>query len=274
METSPPIPLWPGAAPGALGDQPHDTPAITVYPPSAPASGAAMLVCPGGGYARHAPHEGHDYALWLGALGITSFVLRYRLGADGYRHPTMLHDAARAVRLIRSRAAQWGVDGGRVGVMGSSAGGHLASALLTHGDAGAPGHPDPAERESSRPDLGVLCYPVIAMGDIAHQGSRENLVGLAPSDALVAEVSSDLRVTAATPACFLWHTAEDEKVSVEHSLRFATALARHAVPFELHIYEQGRHGLGLADQPPFAGAHPWAGELRRWLRERGFIGLQ
>jgi acetyl esterase/lipase len=267
-----PIPLWRGQAPGALGQQPHDIPTITPYlPDAAKRTGAAMVICPGGGYGNLAAHEGHDYALWLGMHGITSFVLRYRLGSNGYRHPRMLEDAARAVRIVRAHAEQWQIDPKRVGIMGSSAGGHLAATLLTHFDAGQMDAADPIERESSRPDLGILCYPVISMGPLAHEGSRQNLLGDDPSDELVHLLSNERHVTPQTPPCFLWHTWEDPAVKVENSLEFAAALRRNGVPFDLHVYQEGRHGLGLGDVPPFHNAHPWAHDLAVWLKVQGFV---
>lgn len=267
-----PIPLWAGGAPGALGTAPEDIPTLTPYP-SAPgkATGAAIVICPGGGYGHLAAHEGNDYALWLNDLGVTAFVLKYRLGARGYRHPRMLEDAARALRLVRARARRWNIDTKRVGVMGSSAGGHLAATLLTHFDAGRPDAADPIERESSRPDLGILCYAVISMGPLGHAGSRQNLLGDNPSPELIESLSNERQVTPQTPPCFLWHTWEDQTVKVENSLEFAAALRRNGVPFDLHVYQKGRHGLGLADKPPFANAHPWSKDLAFWLREQGFV---
>jgi acetyl esterase/lipase len=229
-----------------------------------------MVVCPGGGYGGLASHEGHDYALWLNQSGIAAFVLKYRLGSAGYRHPRMLEDAARAVRLVRARAGEWQVDRKRVGIMGSSAGGHLASTLLTHFDAGDANAADAVDRESSRPDLGILCYPVITMGEYTHQGSKRNLLGENPSRELVWFLSNELQVTPKTPPTFLWHTVEDAAVPVENSLQFATALRKASVPFALHVYEKGRHGLGLADKEPFENAHPWAKDCLFWLRENGF----
>jgi acetyl esterase/lipase len=267
-----PIPLWSGGAPGALGTAPEDIPTLTPYPaPPAKATGAAIVICPGGGYGHLAAHEGNDYALWLNDLGVTAFVLKYRLGAQGYRHPRMLEDAARALRLVRARARRWSIDTKRVGIMGSSAGGHLAATLLTHFDAGRPDAADAIERESSRPDLGILCYPVISMGPLGHAGSRQNLLGDNPSPALIENLSNERQVTPQTPPCFLWHTWEDQTVKVENSLEFAAALRRSGVPFDLHIYQKGRHGLGLADKPPFANAHPWSRDLAFWLREQGFV---
>ena len=151
-----PVPLWPGDAPGTLGKEDKDIPTLTPYPAKPDtATGACVVICPGGGYGGLAGHEGKDYALWLNGQGITGFVLKYRLGSAGYRHPVMLGDAARAVRLVRARAAEWKVDAKRVGIMGSSAGGHLASTLLTHFDAGDANNADAVERQSSRPDLGL-----------------------------------------------------------------------------------------------------------------------
>jgi len=266
-----PIPLWPEGAPGALGTSTNDIPTLTVYLPDAgKATGAAMVICPGGGYAHLAAHEGNDYALWLNQHGVAGFVLQYRLGSHGYHHPAMLNDAARAVRWVRAHAGDYRIDLKRVGIMGSSAGGHLASTLATHFDAGDPAAADAVERQSSRPDLGILCYPVISLGDFAHPGSKRNLLGTNPPPYLVQQLSSELQVTAATPPCFVWSTAEDKTVPVENSLLFAAALQKNHVPFDLHIYQKGRHGIGLADKPPFAHPHPWAGDCLFWLKEQGF----
>jgi acetyl esterase/lipase len=266
------IPLWPNGAPDALGKEDKDIPTLMPFLPEPDkATGAAIVVCPGGGYGGLAAHEGKDYALFLNQNGVTAFVLKYRLGSHGYRHPSMLHDAQRAIRFVRSRAADWKIDPKRVGIMGSSAGGHLASTALTHFDAGKADAADAVERESCRPDLGILCYPVISLGEFTHQGSKNNLLGKDPSEDLVKLLSNELQVTKETPPCFIWHTWEDSAVKVENALMFATALRNAGVPFNLHIYEKGRHGLGLNDKPPFANAHPWSRDLVFWLRERGFV---
>ncbi len=266
-----PVPLWPDGAPGALGTSTNDIPTLTAYlPEPTNATGAAMVICPGGGYTHLASHEGHDYALWLNQYGVTCFVLQYRLGSHGYRHPAMLHDAARAVRWVRAHADDFKVDPHRVGMMGSSAGGHLTATLLTHFDAGDTNAADPVERQSSRPDLGVLCYAVITMGEFTHQGSKDNLLGKDPAPDLVAQLSNERQVTTNTPPCFLWCTYEDKAVPLENTLRFAEALRKSQVPFDLHIYEKGGHGMGLKDQPPFAHPHPWANDCLFWLRERHF----
>ncbi|MEW6156059.1 MAG: alpha/beta hydrolase [Verrucomicrobiota bacterium] len=266
------FPLWPGEPPGALGQADKDIPTLTPFWPETPnGTGASIVVCPGGGYGGLAQHEGKDYALWLNQNGIAAFVLKYRLGSGGYRHPVMLQDVARAIRLVRARASEWNLNPNRIGVMGSSAGGHLASTILTHFDQGKSDHPDPIERQSSRPDLGILCYPVITMKPpFTHQGSRNNLLGQEPSEALVELLSNETQVTAQTPPTFLWHTVEDKAVPVENSLQFAAALRKAGVPFDLHLYQQGRHGLGLADKPPFANAHPWARDCLFWLKTHNF----
>src|SRR5215207_966570 len=206
-----PIALWPGKAPGALGDRDEDKPTLTPFlPPTEKATGAAMVICPGGGYGGLAPHEGQGYAEYLTQQGVTCFVLKYRLGSKGYRHPAMLNDAARAVRVVRNDAVTWKIDPDRVGIMGSSAGGHLASTLLTHFEAARPEAADPIDRLSSRPDLGVLCYAVISMGEYTHGGSKKNLLGDNPDISLVELLSNEKQVTRETPPCFLWHTWEDK----------------------------------------------------------------
>ncbi len=266
-------PLWPDGAPGALGRADKDIPSLTPYfPEPAKATGAAVVICPGGGYGGLAPHEGRDYARFLNEQGIAGFVLKYRLASGGYHHPAMLQDAARAVRTVRAQAAEWKLDPKRIGIMGSSAGGHLASTLLTHFDAGQPDAPDAIERQSSRPDLGILCYPVITLsGPFAHVGSRNNLLGKEQSPELVRDLSSELQVTKETPPCFLWHTYEDGGVPVENSLLFAESLRKAGVPFDLHLYQKGPHGLGLGtrDWDP-AKRHPWTQDLVFWLKAQGF----
>jgi len=267
-----PIPLWPGGAPGALGTNAADIPTLTPYlPDPTNATGAAMVVCPGGGYSHLAPHEGNDYALWLDQHGITCFVLKYRLGSRGYRHPAMFNDVTRALRMVRANAADWKVDPHRIGIIGSSAGGHLAATLMTHFDSGNTNSDDPIERQSSRPDLGILCYAVITMGEYAHQGSKDNLLGKHPSRKLVKLLSNELQVKTNTPPCFIWCTYEDKTVPMENSLMFAEALRKNHVPFDLHIYQKGAHGMGLKDKPPFAHPHPWANDCLFWLKQQGWV---
>jgi acetyl esterase/lipase len=269
-EMQTPIPLWPDGAPGALGTNATDIPTLTPYL-TTNVTRAAMVICPGGGYGMLAPHEGNDYALWLNQHGVTCFVLKYRLGSSGYHHPAMLNDAARAMRWVRAHADDYKIDPHRIGLMGSSAGGHLASTLLTHFDAGATNATDIVERQSSRPDIGILCYPVISMGEFTHHGSQENLLGKNPSPELVKLLSNELQVTTNTPPCFIWTTFEDTVVPMENTMLFAEALRKNQVPFDLHIYQKGGHGMGLADKPPFAHPHPWANDCLFWLKVQNFV---
>jgi acetyl esterase/lipase len=265
-----PIRLWAGDTPGAQGQRPQDIPTLTPFAADpAKRNGATMLILPGGGYGNLAEHEGTGYAQFFAAHGITAYVLKYRLGSNGYRHPIMLNDAARALRLLRTFARRDGLDPNRIGVIGSSAGGHLASTLLTLFEPGNPSATDPVERESARPDLGILCYPVISLGEFAHAGSRRNLLGDNPPADLVQKLSTELQVTKNTPPTFIWHTVEDKAVPVENALLFASALRRAGVPFSLHVYELGAHGLGFGrpDRP----APPWADQLLHWFKERKFV---
>ena len=269
------IRLWPGNAPGALGTTDQDIPVAAWWPATdATQPTAAMVVCPGGGYGGLADHEGSDYARWLNSQGISAFVLRYRLGSKGYRHPIMLGDVSRAMRLVRTEHARLGIDPARVGVIGSSAGGHLAVTLLTQGDDGDPAAADAIDRQPSRPALGVLCYPVVSMLPTnTHAGSKRNLLGEDPPEDLTRELSGELAVTDTTPPVFLLHTVEDKVVKLAGVLDLAAALNRHGRPFELHVYEKGPHGIGLGTRPYHpAKLHPWTVECRRWLAERGFAG--
>jgi acetyl esterase/lipase len=265
-----PVALWPEGAPGALGTRSNDIPTLTAYFPKTNETGAAMIICPGGGYGGLANYEGEDYALWLNTQGIAGFVLKYRLGSAGYRHPRMLEDASRAIRLLRAKAGGWKLDAKRIGICGSSAGGHLASTLLTHFDMGNDSA-DPIERESSRPDLGILCYPVITMGEKTHSGSKANLLGKNPSPELILELSNEFHVTKETAPCFIWHTFDDKGVLMENSLLFAAALRKANVPFELHIYEHGAHGLALGSKEydPHKW-HRWTSDCSAWLKEQHF----
>lgn len=253
-----PIALWPQGAPGALGTSTKDAPTLTPHFPAKP-NGAAIVLIPGGSYSGIYEGQGDPFARWLNEQGIAVFVLRYRLGSAGYRYPAQLQDAVKAMRLVRSRAAEWKV--ARIGVMGFSAGGHLVSTLLTHPEDGEVGD----ERVSARPDVAILCYPVISMITKPHDSSRRNLIGASPSDELIRKTSSELQVRAGLPPCFVWHTNEDKMVPVDHSLLFTTALHEHGVPHELHLYQHGDHGTGLMGTD-----HPWMRDLLFWLRAQGF----
>lgn len=261
--------LWPAGAPAAVGTAPADHPTITPYlPPAGTATGAAVLVFPGGGYGHLSMEkEGSEVAQWLASRGVTAFVVQYRLG-PAYRHPTMLRDAQRAIRTVRSRAADWGVDPARLGILGFSAGGHLVSTAGTHFDAGSSGDVDPVQRVSSRPDFMVLIYPVITMRDsITHAGSRRNLIGEPPDSALQWQLSNETQVTRETPQSFIVASTDDRAVPVENSLLFYAALRRAAVPVELHVFEKGAHGFGLAPANPVLAQ--WLGLCEAWLRVRG-----
>ena len=261
----PPYRLWPAMANDAAAGA-GDWPQLTPYLPDGRAPRGAIIVCPGGGYARLAPHEGEPIARWLISLGIAAFVLRYRVAP--HRHPVPLGDAQRAIRLVRSRAEEWGVAEMPVGILGFSAGGHLSASLGVFNDAGDPVNADVVERASCRPDALVLCYPVITFGAERHLGSTDNLLGADADAASCAAVSLERYVSAQTPPTFLWHTADDASVPVEHSLLFAGALAHHSVPFALHVYPHGRHGLGLAGEDPVVGS--WTGLCAAWLATQGF----
>jgi acetyl esterase/lipase len=267
------IRLWEGAAPGALGTNDVDIPTLTLYlPPPSTATGAAIVVCPGGGYGMLAPHEGDLYARWLTNQGIAGLVLKYRLAPNNYHHPAMLNDVTRAMRQARFHAADWHIDPKRLGVMGSSAGGHLASTILTHFDGGNSGAEDPVDKQSSRPDLGILCYPVITMSENTHQGSKNNLLGKNPPADLVELLSNEKRVTKDTPPCFIWHTWEDKGVKIENAMSFAAALQAAGVPFDFHVYEKGGHGIGLGTKEfEPAKFHPWSRDCSYWLNEHGFL---
>ena len=265
-----PIILWPeGGAPGAVGKEPVDIPTLTPYlPPKEKMSGAAIIICPGGGYTHLADHEGRPVAEWLNSLGITAFVLKYRLGPR-YHHPAPMQDAARAIRTVRARSAEWGLDPQRIGILGFSAGGHLASTAGTHFDSGKPGAPDAIERVSSRPNLMVLIYPVITMRDKTHAGSKKNLLGVEPTPELVTLLSNEEQVTKETPPAFLVHTMTDAAVPVENSLLFASALRRAGVAVEFHLYERGPHGFGLGGKDPILAT--WPDRCADWLRLHAFV---
>ena len=268
------IRLWEAAAPGSLGYEAQDVPTITWWPAKQSAGAtAALVVCPGGGYGALDDHEGTDYARWLNTQGISAFVLRYRLGSKGYRHPVMIGDVKWAIRMVRHDAERFSVDPRRVGVIGSSAGGHLALTACIKGDDGDPQNADAVERQPSRPDIGVLCYPVVSMlPEKTHGGSRKNLLGDEPSEELARELSGELAAHAGMPPMFIWHTYEDQAVKLEPILELAIKLRSLGRPYELHVYETGRHGLGLGVRP-YDGTktlHPWTVECQRWLGSHGF----
>lgn len=266
------MPLWSAGAPGALGTADVDQPLMTPYlPPAGRANGTAVVIFPGGGYQHLSmDKEGSDVANWLAGSGITAFVVRYRLG-PAYHHPAMLGDAQRAIRTVRARAAEWGLDPRHIGVIGFSAGGHLASTAGTHYDAGAASNSDTVERVSSRPDFMMLLYPVITMRDpFVHRGSRTNLLGQQPDSAMMQLMSNETQVTRDTPPTLLVHSTDDRTVPVENSLMFYSALRAAAVPAEMHIFEYGGHGFGLAPMDPVLGA--WTTVAESWMRRHKWLG--
>lgn len=269
-------PLWPEGAPGATGTAEQDVPAIQPFPATPDNNtGCAVVICPGGGYGGLAmDHEGHQIAQWLNNRGISAWILRYRLGSKGYHHPVQKGDVLRAIRTVRTNAAAHGVDSDRIGVWGFSAGGHLASTAATHFDRGISNAPDPIDRVSSRPDFAVLCYPVITMDrSFTHMGSRNNLLGPEKNNAeLVELMSNEKRVTKDTPPTFLFHTTEDKAVPVKNAIEFYTALQESGIASELHVYQKGRHGVGLGGDDPILTT--WPARLEDWLRTNGFLGDQ
>lgn len=256
--------LWPNGAPGAVGDTDADKPSITIYiAPTPAATKPAVVVCPGGGYGALAmDHEGKQIAEWLNARGIAAFILKYRLGPR-YHHPAMLDDVQQAIRTVRSRAKEFGIAPDRIGVWGFSAGGHLASSAATHFAT--------VDGVSSRPDFAILAYPVITLTNeqYVHKGSRRNLLGDNPDPKLVELMSSELQVTANTPPVFLFHTSGDTGVPSENSVLLYLALHKAGVPVEMHIFEKGRHGLGLAQSDP--ALRVWPTLLENWFRTRAIL---
>lgn len=266
--------LFPGGAPGARGEAETDIPTLTVVRANpAKATGAAIVFLPGGGYSQLTYNtERQALVAWLAERGATVFVLRYRHGGNGYRHPAPFQDATRALRWVRTHAADYGIDPARVGITGASAGGHLAALVSTRFDAGDPQAKDPVERASSRPDFSVLFYPVITLSDpqLTHAGSRRHLVGTGPeADQLAAELSVEGRVTAQAPPTFLVFGGEDATVHPANGALYALALQRAGVKVEAHLFETGPHAFGLPTKDPALAA--WQGLLDTWMiRHRVF----
>jgi acetyl esterase/lipase len=264
--------LWPNGAPGALGSEAKDKPTLIIHSPDKDRNcGVAIVVCPGGGYGGLAmDHEGKQIGEWLNSHGITALICDYRHRGKGYGHPAPLQDAQRAIRTARHRAKELGVEPNKIGILGFSAGGHLTSTAVTHFDAGDEKAEDPIQRVSCRPDFGVLCYAVIAFDQpFTHKGSQKNLLGADASAELVTSLSNEKQVTPQTPPCFLWHTYEDTGVPPQNSLVFYQAMLQHKVPGELHVYEKGRHGVGLGKSIP--GTSDWSEACIRWLKAREIV---
>jgi acetyl esterase/lipase len=275
------LPLWPGKAPLAVGDSATDKPSLSVHlAPKDKATGAAVVICPGGGYGFLAnDHEGTQVAEYFNSLGVHAFVLKYRIvqkDRPGPLKKAPLLDAQRAIRTVRARAGEYKIDVQRVGLMGFSAGGHLASTAGTHFDEGTSKAKDPVERESCRPDFLVLGYPVVSMdAAVTHGGSRNNLLGKEATAEEVAYFSNELHVTAQTPPTFIFHTDEDKAVKPENPVLFYLALKKAKIPAEMHIYEKGKHGVGLGKDPKWTGGERyfenWTDHLTQWLKIRGVL---
>ncbi|WP_334270090.1 alpha/beta hydrolase [Edaphobacter sp. HDX4] len=268
--THPEVLLWPSGAPGALGTEDSDKPELTVYLPITPnPTKTGIVVAPGGGYQHLSMEkEGSAIAHWLNDRGVAAFVLRYRLGPR-YHHPVELGDAQRAIRLVRAHAAEYGISEDHIGMWGFSAGGHLTATAGTHFDAGDSGATDPIQQKSSRPDFLILSYPVITMFDPSvHQGSKRNLLGDNPDPGLVSSMSDETQVTPQTPPTFLFATTDDKTVPVANSVMFYEALVRAGVPVEMHMFQHGAHGAGLAPANPQLSV--WPDLLIKWMRERGY----
>jgi acetyl esterase/lipase len=275
------VPLWPEGVPGAkaIGEERNESggrisnvsePTLTIYAPAVDRpNGTAVIIAPGGGYGMlSTEREGVQYANWLSTLGVTSFVLKYRMKEFG--HPAPLQDVLRAVRLVRSRAAEFKVNPARIGVMGSSAGGHLAASAGTLFDHPAGKTGAALDATSARPDFLILMYPVITMDDPhAHAGSRKNLLGDNPTPELLQLASMEKQVTAATPPTLLIHTQADQSVPVENSILFYQALTRAKVPAEMYLFEHGGHGMGMKDG--LGTSSEWPARAAEWLRNRGLL---
>ncbi|MGB9625559.1 MAG: alpha/beta hydrolase [Phycisphaerae bacterium] len=268
-------PLWPDGAPLARADADADKPTLTIYlPPKDKATGAAVVICPGGGYGNLAmDHEGHQVARWLNSFGVAGLILTYRHHGTGYAHPAPLLDAQRAIRTVRARAKEWGIKPDRIGILGFSAGGHLASTAGTHFDKGDPGAKDPIDRVSCRTDFMVLVYPVISFTEwYAHKGSRKNLLGEDPDPRLVESLSNEKQVTPDTPPTFLVHTSGDTGVPAENSVAFYLALRKAGVPAEMHIFARGEHGFGLGKKGDAVAV--WPSLCVEWMRGLGVLNRQ
>jgi acetyl esterase/lipase len=267
-------PLWLADTPGIKEAKEQDRPTLMICPAAKDkATGAAVVVCPGGGYGGLAmDHEGFQVANWLNDNGVSAFILKYRHRGNGFGHPAPLQDAQRAIQTVRSRAAEWGVLANRIGIMGFSAGGHLASTAGTHFHKGKADAADALERVSCRPDFMILVYPVITLLEpYTHGGSRDNLLGKDADAKLIESLSNEKQVTAETPPAFLIMGNPDTVVPAENSLNFVLALRKAKVPLELHIYEQGGHGFGLKTPGTPAPGAGWPDLCLAWMRGRGLL---
>lgn len=264
------VKLWENGIPGSDLRDDGDVPELIIHRVASDQPTAGVVILPGGGYAHHAiNHEGHAFAEWFDSIGISSAICTYRMRGKGnqgkgYAHPAPMIDAQRAIQTLRSQAEELNLDPNRIGVIGFSAGGHLASTVSTQFVSADPTSPDPVLRVSSRPDFSILCYPVIALGKpFTHRGSQNNLLGADADAEQVQSLSNETRVSEQTPPTFLFHTAEDKVVPVQNSLVYYEACVDHGVDVEMHLFNNGRHGLGLAQSTP--GASQWPDLCHQWL---------
>ncbi len=264
--------LWPEGAPGAKGNEDGDKPSLTIcLPEKETATGTAVVICPGGGYGHLSmDREGQQIADWLNSIGVAGFILKYRHQGVGYGHPAPLQDAQRAVRIVRSRAKEWNIDPQRIGIMGFSAGGHLASSAGTHFQNDYYDAKDTIDKASCRPDFMILLYPVITLDDsFTHAGSKRNLLGRNPDQKLVENLSNEKQVTPETPPTFLVHSNEDRAVPAENSINFYLALRKAGVPAEMHIYLKGSHGSAIEKR--FGIISTWPERCAEWMKVRGLL---
>ena len=266
--------LWPDGAPGAKGNEDGDKPTLTIYLPTKDkANGAAVVICPGGGYGHLAmDHEGRQIAEWLNSLSVAGFILKYRHSRSGagYGHPVPLQDAQRAIRMVRSRAKQWNIDPKRVGIIGFSAGGHLASSAGTHFNTRYSEAKDAIDEFSCRPDFMILGYPVISFTEpYTHVGSMKNLLGSNLNPKLMESLSNEKQVTSETPPTFLVLADDDKVVPAENSIYFYLALRKAGVPAEMHIYEKGGHGFGPGKGK--GACSSWMTRCADWMKGRGLL---
>jgi acetyl esterase/lipase len=265
MENKKSISIWGDKIPFKRENENEDIPKITPYLIENKKNNSCVIVFPGGGYSIRAVHEKEPIALWLNKIGISAFVLDYRVSP--YKYPVPLLDAQRAIRFVRYNSKKFNIDPDRIGIIGFSAGGHLASLAGVHFDYGKESD-DPVEKVSSRPDLLILCYPVISFLNYSHHGCIKNFVGENITKETLEFLSSERQVKRDTPCCFLWHTQDDNVVPVQHSILFSLSLKEKNIDFEIHIFEKGPHGLGLAENNP--SVSQWTLLCENWLKRHNF----
>ncbi|MDB5050160.1 MAG: alpha/beta hydrolase [Fibrobacteres bacterium] len=268
--------LWPKGAPGAMDTTNASKPSVTYFPADAgTAIGTSAVICPGGGYDHVAmDKEGYQIAKWLNTQGVSAFVLKYRVAP--YHHPIEMNDAQRAMRFVRANAVRYRIDPARIGIVGFSAGGHLASTVATHYDSGNPSAPDTVDRQSCKPYFQILAYPVITMeGPFVHLGSRANLLGSNPAPETMHLLSNEKQVDARTPSAFLVHCKDDPDVLLDNTMVYYDSLIKAGVPVQMKLYDHGPHGFGLANgvagAPNLPTIATWTTICATWMKDRGYL---